>query len=97
MANSTKINKITLIEKIAAQLGVSKTQAEGFLSTFVETVTDYLSKGNEVNITGFGSFRISKRKARKGVNPQTGKPMDIPASTTVSYKAGKTIKEAVSQ
>jgi DNA-binding protein HU-beta len=96
MAKSTKINKITLIEKIATQMGVSKAQSESFISNFVGTITEYLAKGNEVNITGFGSFRISKRKARKGVNPQTGKPMDIPASTTVSYKAGKTIKEAVS-
>ena len=93
---SNKVSKVALIEEIAQKMGVSKSQAEVFVNTLVDTITKHLTKGTEVNITGFGAFRISKRKARKGVNPQTGQPMQIPASTTVSYKAGKTLKEAVS-
>jgi nucleoid DNA-binding protein len=96
MAKNTKVNKVALIEEIASKLGIAKSQSEAFVNTLIESITGHLSKGTEVNITGFGAFRISHRKARKGVNPQTGKSMQIPASKTVSYKAGKTIKEAVS-
>lgn len=96
MANKSKINKIELIEAIAEKLGATKSQTEAGFNALIECISKELSKGNSVAITGFGTFKVSHRKARKGVNPQTGKEISIPASKTVSYKAGKTIKEAVS-
>jgi len=91
----TRINRTELVEALASGMGVSKSQADKFLGTFVETITENLEKGNEVNITGFGSFRVVTRAARKGVNPKTGAAMKIPASKSVSYKVGKTLREAV--
>lgn len=94
MANK-KVNRTELIEALAEKLGSSKAQAEKFLNGFVDVVTEKLSNGYDVNITGFGSFRVVTRAARKGVNPKTREPMQIPASTSVSYKVGKTLREAV--
>ena len=97
MAKSTtqKMNRTELVDSISLSLGVSKAQAEKFLNTFVSVVTDSLAKGVEVNITGFGVFRKVTRSARKGVNPKTRQPMQIAPSTSVAYKVGKTLKEAV--
>ena len=95
MAKSTKVNRTEVIEELSLKMGVSKAQSEKFLNTFIETVTSQLKKGAEVNLTGFGIFRVVKRKARKGVNPKTRQPMQIAASTSVAYKVGKTLKEAV--
>jgi DNA-binding protein HU-beta len=95
MASSTKVTKTALIAKIADKLEVSQSQSEKFLNTFIEVVTENLKAGNEITITGFGTFKRTTRKARKGVNPKTGAPMDIAASTSVSFKTGKTLKEAV--
>jgi len=95
MASNTKVTKTALIAQIADKMQISQSQAEKFLNVFIETVTGNLKKGTEVTITGFGTFRKTSRKARKGVNPKTGEPMDIAASTSVSFKTGKTLKEAV--
>jgi DNA-binding protein HU-beta len=95
MAKTVKVNRTELIEELSTKLGSSKAQAEKFLNTFVGTITEQLKKGTEVNITGFGVFKKITRKARKGVNPKTREAMQIPASTSVSYKVGKTLKEAV--
>jgi nucleoid DNA-binding protein len=95
MASSNKVTKTALIAQIADKMQISQSQAEKFLNVFIETVTANLKKGTEVTITGFGTFRKTNRKARKGVNPKTGEPMDIAASTSVSFKTGKTLKEAV--
>ena len=90
-----KINRTEIIEKLAYKLDISKTQAEKFLFTFVELVADNLKQGKEVNVTGFGNFRVVKRKPRMGVNPKTGQPMQIGESTSVAYRVGKTLKEDV--
>lgn len=90
-----KINRTEIIENLAVKLGISKVQAEKFLMTFVELVADNLKKGKEVNVTGFGNFRVVKRKPRMGVNPKTGKRMQIGESTSVAYRVGKTLKEDV--
>jgi|NOAtaT_5_FD_contig_21_2020760_length_334_multi_25_in_0_out_0_1 DNA-binding protein HU-beta len=97
MAKSTtqKLNRTELVDAISVSLGVSKAQSEKFLNSFVSVVTDSLAKGVEVNITGFGVFRRVTRSARMGVNPKSRLPMQIPASTSVAYKVGKTLKEAV--
>jgi DNA-binding protein HU-beta len=92
---TTKVNRTQLIEALAVDAGVSKTQAERFLNSFVGVVTKHLKKGSDITVTGFGSFRRVKRNARKGVNPKTRQPLNIPASFGVSFKVGKTLKEAV--
>lgn len=90
-----KINRTELTEALSVKLGVSKAQAERILNSFVETVTENLVAGNEINITGFGSFRPVSRSARQGINPKTRAKMNIAASKSVGFKVGKTLKEAV--
>lgn len=92
---NNKINRTELIDVLSIKLGVSKTQAEKILNGVVETFTDKLVDGYEINITGFGSFRPVSRSARDGVNPKTGAKMKITASKSVGFKVGKTLKEAV--
>jgi DNA-binding protein HU-beta len=94
MTNS-KVNRTQLVEAIAKHMDVSKALSERFLSSFIETVMTHLQKGNQISITGFGSFNVVKTAARKGVNPKTRKPLQIPASKRVSFKVGKTLKESV--
>ncbi len=90
-----KINRTELIEALATNMGVSKSQGEKFLVGFIDTVTDKLVDGFEINITGFGLFRPVTRSARQGINPKTRAKMSIKASKSVGFKVGKTLKEAV--
>jgi DNA-binding protein HU-beta len=92
---AAKINRTELIDALALNLGVSKAQAERILNSFVEVITEKLVAGMEINITGFGSFRPVTRSARDGINPKTRGKMKIPASKSVGFKVGKTLKEAV--
>jgi DNA-binding protein HU-beta len=93
--SANKVTKTQLIAQLADKNGISQAQAEKFLNSFVSVVTSDLVSGKEVTITGFGTFKKTTRKARKGVNPKTGESISIPASTTVSFKTGKTLKDAV--
>jgi DNA-binding protein HU-beta len=92
---TTKINRTELIDALALDTGVSKAQAEKMLNSFVDVVTDHLKKGHEVNITGFGIYRVVERKPRMGINPKTREPMKIGSSVSVAWRVGKTLKEAV--
>ncbi|HMB17485.1 MAG TPA: HU family DNA-binding protein [Candidatus Paceibacterota bacterium] len=78
----------------AADLDTKKKAKETVNAVF-DLITETLAKGEEVGITGFGTFRVSKRAARMGVNPQTGEKMEIPATTVPKFSAGKNLKEAV--
>jgi DNA-binding protein HU-beta len=90
------MNKQEIIETLASKLAVNKPEAERILSGFVELVTEALKNGNEVNISGFGSFSVSQRAARVGVNPQNpGQKIEIPAMRVPKFRAGKGLKEAV--
>jgi len=93
--SSNKINKKELIEILATQLGVSKSQVEKFLATYVSVVTDAIKQDKMVTLTGFGTFYKAKRKSRKGVNPKTGDPMTIPASVSAGFTAGKTLRDNI--
>jgi DNA-binding protein HU-beta len=73
----------------------SKKQAKDVVETVFSIITKTLAKGEEVGLTGFGTFRVSKRAARMGVNPQTGEKLQIPASTVPKFSASKNLKEAV--
>lgn len=83
------MNKAELITKVSEDAGVTKTQANAALDSFVEAVTKTLKGGGKVTLVGFGTFSISKRKARKGRNPQTGAEISIKARKVAKFKAGK--------
>jgi DNA-binding protein HU-beta len=86
---STTMNKAELINKIADDTGITKTQANAAIDSFVEAVSKTLKNGGKVTLVGFGTFTISKRKARKGRNPQTGEEISIKARKVARFKAGK--------
>ncbi len=82
------MNKAELISKIADDAGVTKTQANAGLDSFVEAVTKTLKGGGKVTLVGFGTFSVSKRAARNGRNPQTGEVIKIKARKVARFKAG---------
>jgi len=88
------MTKDELIEAVA-QGCCSKKEAGEAVSAVFDTITKALSKGQEVVLTGFGKFSVSKRAARMGVNPRTGEKIKIKATTVPKFKAGKSLKEAV--
>lgn len=90
------MNKASLIERLAAESAVSKKDAERMLESLVNIIIKELKVGNEVTITGFGTFLARTRHARGGVNPQ--KPTEriqIPEVTVAKFKTGKTLKDAL--
>lgn len=87
------MNKAELIAKIAEDAGITKTQANASLDSFIDAVTKTLKKGGKVTLVGFGTFSVSKRKARQGRNPQTGAVIKIKARNVARFKAGKELSE----
>jgi DNA-binding protein HU-beta len=83
------MNKAELIAKIADDAGITKTQANATLDSFVEAVTKTLKGNGKVTLVGFGTFSVSKRAARNGRNPQTGAVIKIKAKKVAKFKAGK--------
>ena len=83
------MNKAELIANIAEEAGITKTQANIALDSFVSSVTKTLKKGDKVTLVGFGTFSVSKRAARNGRNPQTGEVIKIKARKVARFKAGK--------
>ncbi len=89
------MTKGELVAAIAEDTGLTKTDSERALNSFVDTVKTTLKKGGDVSLVGFGTFSTSKRKARMGRNPQTGEEIKIAAATVPKFKAGKGLKDAV--
>lgn len=89
------MTKEEMIATMAAESGITKKQATQALETFMSNVTGQLKKGKKVSFSGFGTFSVSKRKARTGRNPQTGAAIQIPASKVPVFRAGKRLKEAI--
>lgn len=90
------MKKDGLVDAIMSAGGLeTKKQAQEIVDAFFDTIVKTLAKGEEVNITGFGAFRVVKRAARMGVNPKTGEKIQIAASTKPKFRAGKVLKEAV--
>jgi DNA-binding protein HU-beta len=89
------VKKKELIERIAEEAGVSKSEAQKRFEAFEEVVTEALKAGEEIQITGFGKFSVKERKAREGRNPQTGHKMKIAAQKVPAFSAGNALKEAV--
>lgn len=90
------MKKQELVEKIAAKTEMPKARIQEVIDVFEEMVTKTLADGGEVTLTGFGSFTVSHRKARVGVNPQRPtEKIQIPAVKVPKFKAGKSLKDAV--
>jgi DNA-binding protein HU-beta len=89
------MNKAELIEAIASNAKISKADAKKALDGFIDATTKALKKGDRVALVGFGSFSVSKRAARKGRNPQTGKEITIKAKNVVRFKAGAELSTKV--
>jgi|TARA_R110002072_G_scaffold25932_10_gene86421 DNA-binding protein HU-beta len=89
------VNKTELIDVIASAADLSKADAGRALDAVVDSITETLTKGDQVALVGFGTFSVKQRNARAGRNPQTGATIQIAASTVPSFKAGKALKDAV--
>jgi DNA-binding protein HU-beta len=93
MANN--MNKDALVTEIANKTELSKKDVELVIDTMTEVVTKAIKDDMKLTLTGFGTFRASKRAAREGINPQTKEKIQIPAMTVPKFTAGKALKEAV--
>ena len=91
------MNKTEVVAAMADNAGISKKYAEKAVKAFTEVVAKELKKGGKVQLVGFGTFEVSKRAAREGRNPQTGKTMKIAASKAPKFKAGKALKDLVNK
>lgn len=90
------MKKPDLVEAVMNAAGLqTKKQAEAAVDALFDTIVKSLSKGEEVAVAGFGTFRAVKRAARAGINPKTGEKIQIPAKTAPKFRAGKLFKEAV--
>lgn len=89
------MNKSELIEAIAEEADVPKAQAGRVIDAMTSVVGDALSEGEQVSMVGFGTFMVRERPARSGRNPRTGETIQIAASKTPSFKAGKALKDRV--
>lgn len=90
------MTKPQLIEAVANKnRTLTKSQVKKVVDDLLSTITSNLKKGNQIALTGFGTFAVKSRKARDGRNPQTGEPMRIKASKSVGFKVGKKLKDAV--
>jgi DNA-binding protein HU-beta len=92
---SVKMTKEELIEKVASGTRLSKAEATRAINTTIGSITSALRKGQNVTLVGFGTFKVTKRKARKGRNPRTGEIITIKATKVPKFSAGKSLKEAV--
>ena len=89
------MNKAQLIENVAKATKATKVDAEMIINAALDTIKKSVKKGDDVTLIGFGTFTKSKRKARMGRNPQTGKEIKIPAMTVPKFRAGREFKNAL--
>ncbi|WP_144519227.1 HU family DNA-binding protein [Bacillus thuringiensis] len=90
------MNKTELIQKVAQETGLKRPQASLAVDTLLKSIQQALQNGDNVQLIGFGSFEVRERAAREGRNPQSGEPIAIPARKVPAFKAGKQLKEAIS-
>jgi DNA-binding protein HU-beta len=89
------MTKADLIESVASKVDLPRAVAERAVNTLFDDMVEALRQGDKVNISGFGTFSVSSRKARVGRNPKTGESIEIGASRAAKFKAGKTLKDAL--
>jgi DNA-binding protein HU-beta len=92
---NVKLSKSDLVAKLATVLGISKVQSEKNLNATLDAIVNMVVDGNDVKLTGFGTFYKAERKARDGVNPKTKAKIKIAAYKTAGFKVGKNFKDAV--
>ncbi|MDD5936842.1 MAG: HU family DNA-binding protein [Lachnospiraceae bacterium] len=91
------MNKAELVAAIAEKTELSKKDSEKALKAFIDVVTEELTKGEKVQLVGFGTFEVSARPARTGRNPQTKETIKIAASKAPKFKAGKALKDVINK
>jgi DNA-binding protein HU-beta len=89
------VNKAQLVAEMAERSGLTKGDSETALQAFLEVIQENVAEGKKVSLVGFGAFTLKERSARKGRNPQTGEELDIPASKSPGFTAGKAWKDKV--
>lgn len=89
------MNKSQLIDVMAAKAGLTKADAKKALDAFIEATGEALKSGDRIALIGFGSFSITKRSARTGRNPQTGKEISIPAKSIIKFKPGSELADSI--
>ena len=89
------MNKAELVERVAGEVGLTKKDVNNVVDAMTSAITDSLAGGEKVTLVGFGTFQVQKRKARQGVNPQTGDKISIPAKDVPKFKPGRSLREAV--
>lgn len=89
------MNKSELIDKVAGESGLSRSEAEKAINAFIAVVQGAVSVDDKVTLPGFGAWSRTERKARTGRNPRTGEPVDIPASKAVKFSVGADFKKKV--
>ena len=89
------MNKTELVAAIAETTGLSKKDSEKALKAFVDVVTEELKKGEKIQLVGFGTFEVSERAARQGINPITKEKINIAAAKAPKFKAGKALKDSI--
>ena len=94
-STSTIVGRQELTKRIAAQTSLTQKKAGEVLEATLDNIRDTLNSGHEVRLVGFGSFKVRKSAARKGVNPRDRKPIQVPAKNRVRFSPGKELSEAV--
>ena len=89
------MNKDALVDKVTKVTRLARKDVEETIDVFLEQIIDALSLGEKINLTGFGAFEVKDRKGRKGVDPRSLAPIDIPTVRVAKFRAGKTLKESV--
>jgi DNA-binding protein HU-beta len=89
------MNKGELVDAVAKDAKISKGEAQAAVDSVVDNITGALKQGTKVTLVGFGTFATSNRSAREGRNPQTGKPIKIPAKKVAKFAPGKALKDAI--
>ncbi len=89
------MNKAELASEVSSKVGTTKKESQNVIDAVIETIGDTLSRGEKVTLVGFGTFQVTSRKARRGINPQTRVTIQILAKKVPKFVPGKTLKEKV--
>lgn len=89
------MNKAELVEEVAEEVGLTKKDVNNVVDAMTSAITGALSNNEKVTLVGFGTFLVQRRKARQGVNPQTGEKINIPAKDVPKFRPGRALRDAV--
>jgi len=89
------MNKAQLVEEVVSQAALTKKVSREAIDAITSVITDALARGEKVTLVGFGTFKVMERKARRGVNPQTGQTIQISAKKVPKFRPGKELREVI--